>query len=158
MKFPMPSFNLGMGIMRWAEELRKWADSISSALNGLDGRNGQDGTPGTSGCDCHDWIDLTVAGGGTTVLTDEYRNKTIYVKNSGGGSETITLPASLDGDYLVILNRSATTEAAYRFTVEFGTDGPLSLIVISGGGCYCRDNGKGGWLYVSLSTGIASAR
>jgi len=160
MKFPMPSFSLGMGIVRWAEELRKWCVSyVGEAVAGLDGRNGKDGNPGTSGCNCHDAIDLTVAGGGTTVLTDEYANKTVYVQNTGGGMQTLTLPSSLDGDYMMIVNRSLTG-VAYRVTfTDFGTYGSTTIPILVGGqAIFMRDDGYNGWFYVQFSSGTAGVR
>jgi hypothetical protein len=89
LKFPMPQIILGMGLQRWAEELRKWADSWTDKGSG----SGGDGEDGADGMLTWNWAEYTLTDGQTLTLVEDELT----------GNVNITCPASVTTDTTVKL-------------------------------------------------------
>lgn len=110
-KFPMPSFQVGPRIMRWAEELREVWDSLSHDVEVVNGKDGKDGKDGET-----EWkytkLDLTA--GGTVEILPEMLPGTVDISGAYTTIVALTyikLPKNVPGAYLQLLVKLPTVYA-----------------------------------------------
>lgn len=135
-KFPMPSFQVGPRIMRWAEELREVWDSLSHDVEVVNGKDGKDGKDGET-----EWkyTKLALTDGGTVEILPEMLPGTVDISGAYTTIYALTyikLPKNVPGAYLQLLVKQATLYAApgQIYVVDQSMNTVIGVPARSGGG------------------------